>query len=377
MRVLVNYLQCHPEHTGTGRYIRNLGRELVAVAGATEFVQLLSRDNEAAYRIEAPNFSQLTLPISQRPRWRRVLEEQTLLAARVFDRRRADTVLWSPNDVPLMAWPGRQVVTMHDVRRLVLPEEFPLVERVYYQAMMRWSAAFATRLLTVSEASRRDIHERFRVPLDRIDVAPNAVDPEFAPVEDAGLRRAALARHGVEQPYLLFAGHQLRVKSPHQVAAAFALLQRDFPQLRLVLVGKEGNATPLLREVIERAGLAARVSMLGWIPDVDLRSLMASAEAFVFPSLYEGFGIPLLEAMGCGAPVITARNSCLPEVCGDAALYVDAVTPEALRRAIAKLLTDAPLRRTLVERGHENVRRYSWRRSAEQVHDTLLRAAEA
>ena len=365
MRVLVNLLQCHAEHTGTGRYIKNTLAELAALDPVTDYKLLVSRDNRDAYAIAAPNFEQVLVDVGLGRRVRRIAYEQAILPWSIAKYAARDTVLWSPNDVPIVAWPGKQVVTIHDLRRLVLSAEFGLVERTYYRLMMRISAARAARILTVSEHSRQDLRKHYRLAPDKVVVAHNAVDPAIHRVDDPA---PLLARLQIATPFLLFVGSQLQIKGPHILVQAYEQIVQRHPRLQLVLVGKSGNATPL----IERAARSLPgVRSVPWLPDEDLRCLLSATSAFVFPTLYEGFGIPALEAMACGAPVITSRASCMPEVCGDAALYVDEVTPATLAHAIETLLADANLARALVAAGHRNVQRFTWRQGARQVLDVL------
>lgn len=363
----MNLLQCHREYTGTGRYARNLLAELAELDTDTEFVVIVSDDNHDAYHVDRPNFRQLRAPLDIKQRYRRIAYEQGPLLWSLRSLASPATVVWSPNDVPLIGWPGKQVVTLHDLRRVLLPEQFGTVERTYYRTMMYLAARRASHLLTVSETSRRDIVRHYGVPADRVTVASNAVDPSLRRTDSSDAIVATLSRLGFAQPFILFVGQQLRVKSPQTLVAGFLDLAERNHDLNLVLVGKPGNATPDIEHLLSQSRHRHRVHLVPWISDPDLRNVLSSASAFVFPTQYEGFGIPVLEAMACGAPVITSRLSCMPEVCGDAAEYLDDITPRAIASAITRVLSDETKRANLVRAGYANARRYSWRDSARTV----------
>jgi glycosyltransferase involved in cell wall biosynthesis len=179
----------------------------------------------------------------------------------------------------------------------------------------------------------------------------------------------------LRKPYVLFVGQQMQIKGPHVLVEALARVRRSKPELSLVLVGKSGNATTLIQSAIQRFGLADAVRLVPWVSDEDLRCLYSGAAVMAFPSRYEGFGIPVLEAMRCGTPVITSRYSCLPEIAGDAAHYLEDLDPATIADALTSVLNDSALRRGLVDRGLVNASRFTWQRSAQQVLEALTLAA--
>jgi len=374
MKVILNLLQCHHDYTGTGRYVRNVCRELALIAPSTQFIQLVALDNAATYEVKAPNFSQVRLPLRIKKRIQRIAFEQSFLPVLGLRYRSSDTVLWSPNDVPIIGWPGRQAVTVHDLRRALLPEQFGMVERTYYQTMMRLAMRCSSRILTVSERSRQDIHSYYGFPLDHIHVTYNAVDPELRREQDESRIAAVLAKHRLRRPFVLFVGQQMRIKGPHLLVQALAQLRTSRPELTLALVGKSGNATSLIETTAQSLDLGESLKRIPWVCDDELRCLYSAAEVMAFPSRYEGFGIPVLEAMQCGTPVITTRYSCLPEVAGDAAYYVDETNVSVLTAALAEVLGDANLRRSMVARGLENASRFTWKGSAQNVLEALTAA---
>lgn len=270
-------------------------------------------------------------------------------------------------NVPLL-YPGKLVVTVHDLIPMLFPGTiFPLGE-AYFTRMVRWSTHKARRILTVSENTRADLI-RYGVGAERIDAVPNGVDRLYAEAIPLQERSAALKRYGISAPYLLYAGQWKRYKNVHGLLQAFAALKetKNVPDLKLVLVGRIDPKAGILEEV-EQLGLKGEVIPTGYV--VEEREIVAiyqEATAFVFPSLYEGFGLPPLEAMMAGVPVISSNRSAMPEVVGDAALLIDPEDPDEMREAIERVLLDPPLREELIERGRRRVERFSWDATAQGV----------
>jgi glycosyltransferase involved in cell wall biosynthesis len=278
---------------------------------------------------------------------------------------------------PLRRTPS--VFTVHDLAFLVHPETHLRSNRLYLAAMLPRYVAAATLVVADSEATRRDVLARFRVAPDKVRVVPLGVEPAFAPVALAEARALVARRHGLTAPYLLSVGTLEPRKNLRGLVAAYrALLQRHSDLPLLAIAGAEGWLYGDLYRLVQREGLAGRVRFLGRVADADLPALYSAAAAFVYPSLYEGFGLPPLEALACGTPVVCSNRSSLPEVVGDAALLVDPTDAGALAGALARLLADEPLRRELRARGLARAARFTWERTATETlaayHEALRRA---
>jgi glycosyltransferase involved in cell wall biosynthesis len=225
-------------------------------------------------------------------------------------------------------------------------------DRVIFRTVVPRAARRATRVLTGSELSRSDLMEHYGLSEDRILVMPYGVDPAFGPdgrKEDSG-------------PYVLCVGALETRKDPVSAVEAIALV----PELRLVLAGPDRGGTEAVREAVARLGLAHRVDLLGYVDQERLAALYRSAACLVFPSRYEGFGLPLIEAMASGTPVIAARTGALPEIAGDAAVLVEPESPTALARGIEDALTD---RERLIAAGLERARLFTWAETARRTLD--------
>jgi glycosyltransferase involved in cell wall biosynthesis len=266
--------------------------------------------------------------------------------------------LFVPAHVLPLYHPCPSVVTVHDLGYLHFPEAHPERQRLYLDLSTRFSARFASALIADSEATRRDLIDRYRTPPEKITVVYPGYDDSFKPVRHPSKRDPIVEKYNLPQPFLLHVGTIQPRKNLERLIEAF-----DPSQVSLVLAGRRG----WLADSIFEKGKAKGVRFLEYVPDEDLPALYSSALAYVAPSLYEGFGFTLLEAMACGTPVICSDGGALPEVAGDAALVIPARDTQALAEAICRVVADADLRRTMMMQGFRNVGRFSWRRAAEET----------
>ena len=242
----------------------------------------------------------------------------------------------------------------------------------------------ASRVIAVSEATRRDVEQLAGVAPHRIRRVYNAPDPGFLEPDrpdSADERRRIMERYQIQYPFLLYAGNIRRHKNIPRLVEAFAVVREQlsahpvYHDLRLVIIGDTISQFPQVRQAVIRSRVEHVVRFLGFVPFETLRCFYQSAAAFVFPSRYEGFGLPPLEAMACGTPVVTSNVSSLPEVVGDAAVLVNPENVFDIARGIRDVLLDEPLRAELIRRGREQAARFSWERTARQVLEIYLEAA--
>jgi glycosyltransferase involved in cell wall biosynthesis len=272
--------------------------------------------------------------------------------------------------------PTRLVLTVHDLTDVLAPPvgATPLVQagRLYFA---RRALARADRILAVSHSSKRELSRVFGVPEKKIEVIYNALDERFLREPMPNDADRVLERHAVTDPFVLYAGNIKPQKNLPRLIEAFAVAKadlRDHPQftgLKLLLIGDSAEEHSDLRRAVLRSRVQGEVRFLGFVPHSVLRVFYSRAAAFLFPSLYEGFGLPPLEAMAHGTPVLTSSASSLPEVFADAALLVNPENVFEIARGIRQILTESVTREALIRRGHDLVRKYSWERSAEQVRE--------
>lgn len=285
-------------------------------------------------------------------------------------------VLFVPaHSIPL--WhPPATVVTIHDLGYRKFPEAHDQAARAHRIWSTRFSVRAARRIIAVSESTRRDLLELEGVSSSRVRVVHHGCDPTLQPVEQADKLAEVRQRYRLPERFFLFVGTlQPRKNLERLILAHRALLERQPEAPALVLAGQEGwLSTDIVREA-KYGRSAASVILPGYVAREDLAALLSASEAFVYPSLYEGFGMPVLEAMACGAPVLTSTTSSLPEVAGDAALLVNPLHTNEISQALERLWSDAELRRDLRERGLRRALEFRWERAAQQTLDVLREAA--
>jgi glycosyltransferase involved in cell wall biosynthesis len=281
--------------------------------------------------------------------------------------RRSPDVLWVPAHVLPLVHPRRSVVTIHDLGYLYHPASYLLRHRLYLRLSTAWSARAATHLITVSAVTKADLVREHGVRPDKVTVVYSGVDTRFQPQVDQVVLTEVRQRYGIPGPYVLYVGTLQPRKNLVRLVEAFSQVAQEDETLRLVLAGRKGWLYDDIFATVARLGLTDRVVFTGYVPDDDVPALMAGARLFVLPSLYEGFGVPVVEAMACGVPVVCANIASLPEVAGDAALLVDPTDVDALAAAIRRALTDDDLRRELIARGLRQAARFSWDRCAAET----------
>jgi glycosyltransferase involved in cell wall biosynthesis len=368
LKVAVNLLHLVPGETGGAEtYARRLlpalveadpGLELTLYAGAAAAESLAS----GAWRVVALRFDPRSRP-------RRVLAEQTLLPA-ALRRERFDLLHNVFNTGPAVA-PVPQVTTIHDLVFKRYPETHGVLARGV-KVLVPLAARRSARVLTDSQASKADLVELLGIAHERVDVAP------LGPGLPAGLRGPPplelRRRFGVGDAPLVLS---VLAQRPHKNAVRLIQALAQVPDAVLLVPGYSTGYARQLDDWIEAAGVGGRVRLLGWVDDATLDGLYRAADCFVFPSLAEGFGLPVLEAMLRDAPVACSDATSLPEVAGDAALLFDPLDVDAIARSIRRILEDDGLARRLRAAGRERAKRFSWEETARRTLDSYRRALAA
>jgi glycosyltransferase involved in cell wall biosynthesis len=349
---------------GIGTYIRNLLRHLSRLDRTTEYVLLARPEDREALKSLGENFRTVAETAGNYS-----ISEQVRIPLAL--KRERVTLFHAPHYVlpPLVRC--KSVVTIHDCIHLMFPQYLPnRLALAYARTSITTAAKRATRVLTVSESSKRDILRFVPVPPEKIDVIYNAYDERFGvePNEEDVVR--VRERYQLHDEFVLYAGNVKPHKNLARLIEAFHLVRnRGLDHLKLILIGDEISRYASLRRAVHQHQLHRYVRFLGYLPEETLAVMYRLAGVFVFPSLYEGFGLPPLEAMASGTPVVTSNVSSLPEVAGDAALLADPHDPSAIADAIYQVLTDPALRSELRRRGLARARQFSWETSARRVHD--------
>ncbi len=363
MRIGIDYTAAVRQGAGIGRYTRGLVRALAEMDQQNRYVLFSAgRDRQGGW---PANFALRSVPLTDRHLsilWQRLrLPIPIELVTGRLD------ILHSPDFVLPPTLARHKVLTVHDLSFMRCPECSSPALLEYLMRSVPRSVARAHLILADSQSTRRDLLDLLDVPPERVEVLYAGVEPRYAP-QEAAAAQAAARKYGLAQPFILGLGTLQPRKNFARLIRAYHLLrQRHHVPHQLVIGGGRGWLYEDIDATIAELGLAEQVRLVGFVDDADLPALYAGADLFAFPSLYEGFGIPILEAMGCGTPVVTADNSSLPEVAGDAALLVDPLDIEALADALWRVIDDGALRQTLVQRGYQQVQRYTWRAAAETL----------
>lgn len=366
MRIGIDARFYGPEEKGLGRYTEQLVQHLIALDRETTFVLFIRRQPSTPIP-RVPNLETVLANF----RWY-TLAEQLWFPA-VLRRAHLDLVHFPHFNVPV-SFRRPFIVTIHDliltkyptIRASTLGPARYWFKHAAYELVIRSAVRRAEKVITVSEFSKRDLIEHFGLAPDKVLVTPEAAEPvrsDRSPREDAEILRS----YEVNQPYLLYVGNAHPHKNLERLLDAFDKLRSEFANLRLVLVGREDEFFRRLRRRASTLGLEGWVVFPGFVPDRDLPAFYRNAQLYVFPSLYEGFGLPPLEAMRYGVPVAAANRAALPEVLGNAAAFFNPEEVDDMIRVIRRLLRNEKLRVELRERGRAQVERYRWEDLARQT----------
>ncbi len=380
MRIGVDYTAAARQGGGIGRYARELVGALLAQERNDRFVLMAAsaglgdrwRQERVRLRKKAAAPERLTfrsLPLTDD--WMARLWQRLRLPLPVELVTGRVDCFYSPDFVLPPLLPGtKALLTVHDLSFLRLPETFPPPLRRYLEQAVPRSVARADHILADSDATRRDLHDLLDVPHEKVTTLYSGVSPDFGPTPTTDERERLCERYGIgARPFVLTVGTVQPRKNYRRLMQACDPLAAA-RELELVIVGKPAW---LAESILDDADDRAYVHRLGFTADGDLPALYRQAAAFAFPSLYEGFGLPPLEAMACGTPVVVSTRSSVPEVVGNAGLLVDPEDVAGWTAALRRLLDDEALRAELRERGVRRSRNFTWERSAQQLKEQFHR----
>lgn len=361
MRIAIDVHMVGERETGNETYTLNLVRYLLEVDRENTYGLITPHPERLLARLDLPPHAEV-LRVRPESAFLRVPLAMPLLVARW----RAD--LLHVNYVAPPLCPCPTVVTVHDISYEFFPDFFSPRDRRMLGTLVPLSARRAARVIAVSEQTRQDLMRVYGIPGERIAVTHEAAAPGFAPVEDRATIEATCARYGIRRPYVLALGNLQPRKNIGRLVEAFALARREgnLPH-QLAVAGKAQWRESEVYATVERLGLQGVVRFPGYVADEDLPALYSGADCFAYPSLYEGFGLPPLEAMACGTPVLSSHAGALREVVGDAAWVVDPTDVADIARGLLALLTDPGTARVYRERGLAHAASFSWRRLAEET----------
>ena len=264
------------------------------------------------------------------------------------------------------------LLVIHDLAHVHFPNQVKFWEQQYYQHFMPKFAQKAARIATVSEYSKQDIHQQYQIPLEKIDVVYNGVRKDFKPL-DSLTKTAIKAKYSHGQDYFFYIGAVHPRKNIHRLITAFdQFKQATNAPIKLLIAGRFAWQTGVVKDAYDQANFKEDIEFLNYVADEEVPLLMGSALGFVYVSLFEGFGIPLVEAMSCEVPIITANVSSMPEVVGEAGLKVNPNSVEAIKNGMMELYENEAKRNNLIESGKIQKNKFSWEKSAQKLTKSLI-----
>lgn len=343
--------------TSTGRYVERLLHYLQDIDTAHRYTVLLKPKDIDGWRPTNPNFSKLVCP------YKEFSFAEQIGMKKQLDALRPDLVYFPMAQQP-MFYKGRVVTTIQDLTTIRFRNPTKnwfvyTVKQQVYKVLVKRVAKKSLHIITSTEFVKQDVMQYAGVPASKISVAPLAADDFSEP--------ATPIKAFVGKRYIMYNGRPLPHKNLRRLIEAFALIHKKQPDLYLMIAGKKDASHASYMQLAEQLGVSTNVIQTDWITDGELKWAMQNTEAYVFPSLSEGFGLPPLEAMLQGAPVVASNATCVPEVCRDAAHYFNPHDVQDIARAISEVLADKNLQAELVKKGSQQVKKYSWKRMAEQT----------
>ncbi len=361
MRIAFDGTTLRPGRTGVGYYTEHLLHELIAQGPHDDVVVVSNRPVDLTRAL--PARVRVAYPSWRAPQ----LVWMQAVAPRVLSRLRADVAHFTNGMMPL-ASSVRTVVTIHDMSLTLYPKYHPPRRILLNRPLVDFAAKRADAIITVSHAAKRDIIQHYRIAPERVHVVTEAAAPPFRPIHDAAILEAARRRYALADRFILYVGTiEPRKNLPLLLRGLAQQRRAGHTAHQLVCVGPYGWGSREVAALIEELGLRDRVRFIGYVPFVDLPAIYNLAEMLVFPSLYEGFGLPVIEAMACGTPVLTGKVSALVEVGGAAVEQVACLDAEHVGEAIVRLAADRERREELRALGIRRAHTFSWRRAARET----------
>ena len=343
---------------GIGRYMKCLVEEILQQEPGHDYLLILPADALDTIRSNGANVTR----IPGESRYYSIREQVEL--PRILREHKVD-LLHSPHFLLPLSRPCPTVVTIHDVVYIAYAQDMQSrLGRLYYSVMMHASSRLATRIITDSIFSKNEIVRLLGVDPGTVSVIYPAVDTAFRPVPDSSEREALLSEYGIDREYILYAGIYKGRKNHAGLLRAFQHFLARGGEAQLVIAGPMNEGEHQLQHLADELRIADHIVFTGFITDSDLGALYSAARVYACPSLYEGFGFTVLEAMACGVPVVCSDAASLPEVAGDAAVYANPKNSEAFAEALYQIFTNDDLRQEMIERGWRNLQRFSWRQAA-------------
>jgi glycosyltransferase involved in cell wall biosynthesis len=366
LHIGINALYLLPGKVGGAEtYTRNLVKWLTAIDTRNKYTIFINQESAGIFECLAPGITVAPCPIRATHRPIRILWEQCVLPFQV--RARKIELLLSTGLTSPIFCPAKSVLVLYDLQHINQPHNFHWLYLLFLKTILYASAKSADGILTISNHVKNDIVKFYRIRPERIMVSHLGVDRELFNANRPPLMPAIQKRYGLPKRYLLYAAASLPHKNHARLFEALLHAKKQIPDLKLLLIGARDKGEDVLVQKIRHLGLENDVILLGWVPFEDVPLIYQGCEAFVFPTLHEGFGLPIIESMACGVPVICSHMEPLIEVAGDAAMFVNPLDPEDIAKGIVLLLSDTSARAELVRKGFQRAKEFTWDATAQST----------
>lgn len=369
MRIGINALFVRPGKMGGGEvYFRNLTRAQFRLDRKNSYFVFINSRYAKQFCIDADNVSVIKCNLWGTNKLFRVFWEQLIFP--ILLKKLNIDIVHSFSQTGLLLAPCKSIMTIHDLQHYCYPGNFSICLRLYLKLMMWLTSRRSDKVITISNNSRNDILKFLKIPSEKVNVVYESSCFGSSPVSVSESDEIPIRKkYGIDDKYILSVASMLPHKNLDGLIRAFNLISPDDARY-LVLVGMKLKSFNTIREVIKSITLPeTRIKLLGYVPDEDLPALYSMAELFVFPSFFEGFGLPPLEAMTFGCPVVASNSSSIPEILGDAALFVNPFDYKDIAEKMDGLLKDEACQRTLVQKGYKRIKSFSWEKTAKEVLD--------
>lgn len=361
----IDYTPAYEQGAGIGRYVRELINALARIDTQTDYRLFIA--GAMAKTVPKPIGTNFTYrPIRLSPKWLARFWQRAQIPYPV-ENIIGDVALFHATDfvLPPVRKGTKTLLTVHDLSYVRVPETATVSLKGYLDVVVPRSIARATHIVADSQATRADIIELYNTPPERITVLLSGVDAHFQPI--TMIPDSLLTQYGIPHvPYIFAVGTVQPRKNYSRLVRALAQLRLKY-DVHLVIAGGRGWLDDEIYATITQTKMADYVHLIGFVDDADLPALYSRALCVAFPSLYEGFGFPILEGMACGVPVVTANNSSLPEVAGDAAILIDPYSIDEIHNALERVISDQDLRENLIHKGFLQVKKFTWENTATQL----------
>lgn len=368
MNIAINTLSITPQRGGGKTYLTNIIKSLAKTDNDNIYYLFVSSANETLFNIEEENFKKIRFPLYSDNKILRILIEQFMLF--FYIKRYKVDVLFSPGNFVTLFAGCKQVLviqgplTVREIRKKHAPDEISWLRMLYYDLMLPVSIRKANKIIAVSNDIKRNLLKQINIPEQKILVIHEGIDLAF--VEN---KKNSEFTSSIQKPYILFVSTLFKYKNADKLLKAFIMLKNEkrIPH-SLMIVGRDPNdETEKLKKIVKQEKLTDCVVFVGAISHEETALVYENADIFVYPSGVESFGLPVLEAMACGTPVIASNRMSVPEIGGDAALIVDPDNIREMSEAIYRVISDEKLKQTLIKKGYERVRKFTWEKAAQET----------